>query len=132
LGLYPTSIRKITDGTSKTLAVGERTYVPLEDWMTGIMCGLPSMICTEAAKNIFHPINSNPAQIGYSRRDPDAPTGGATLPLNHLFFGSHHPGGAQFCFADGSVHMMSDNKLDINLFKDLASRDGGEITDGAY
>jgi prepilin-type N-terminal cleavage/methylation domain-containing protein/prepilin-type processing-associated H-X9-DG protein len=131
LGLSPTSIRKITDGTSKTLAVGERIYIPREDWMAGIFWnGLPpNMICSYAAKNIVYPINSSVSTLGYLNGDPDAPTGGPfNLLRNDLFFGSHHPGGAQFCFADGSVHMLSDT-LDINTFKDLATRDGGEITD---
>jgi prepilin-type N-terminal cleavage/methylation domain-containing protein/prepilin-type processing-associated H-X9-DG protein len=129
LGLRPTTIRKITDGTSKTLAIGERTYL-FGDWMTGIKWSgsPPNKICTEAAKNIVYPINSSVAQIGYYVGDADAPSGGPfKLLLNNLFFGSYHPGGAQFSFADGSVHMLRDS-MDFNAMKDLATRDGAEVT----
>ncbi len=90
----PTKIAKITDGTSKTLAVGERTYL-FTDWMTGIYWATspsPLKICTEAGKNVAYPINSNVSQIGYYVGDSGAPTGGPfNLHLNDLFFGSYHP-----------------------------------------
>jgi prepilin-type N-terminal cleavage/methylation domain-containing protein/prepilin-type processing-associated H-X9-DG protein len=130
LGLAPTSMRKFNDGTSKTLAVGERTYIPREDWVTGIFWNgnPPNMICSYAAKNIVYPINSSVSSLGYLNGDPDAPTGGPfNLARNDLFFGSHHPGGAQFCFADGSVHMLNES-LKVQILKELATRDGGEIT----
>ncbi len=42
------------------------------------------------------------------------------VPMNHPAdlhaFSSHHPGGAHFCFVDGSVHFLADT---------LDSRDGG-------
>jgi prepilin-type N-terminal cleavage/methylation domain-containing protein/prepilin-type processing-associated H-X9-DG protein len=130
LGLSPTSIAKISDGTSKSLAVGERTYL-FTDWMTGAFWSgtPPTMICTEAAKNIVYRINSDVAQIGYYVGDSDAPTGGPfKLLLNDLFFGSYHTGGAQFCFADGSVHMISD-AIDFNVYQDLATIAGAEVND---
>jgi prepilin-type N-terminal cleavage/methylation domain-containing protein/prepilin-type processing-associated H-X9-DG protein len=130
LGWSPNSMSKITDGTSKTLAVGERTYV-FWDWMSGATWSgaPPTKICTEAAKNVVYPINADVTQIGYYVADSNAPTGGPfKLLLNDLFFGSYHPGGAQFCFADGSVHMLSDS-IDINIFQDMATIAGSEIND---
>lgn len=130
LGWGPTSTSSISDGTSKTLAVGERTYV-FWDWMSGAYwTGLPpTRICTEAAKNVVYPINSDVAQIGYYVADGSAPIGGPfKLLLNDLFFGSYHPGGALFCVADGSVHMLSD-AIDLNILQDLATIAGGEINE---
>jgi prepilin-type N-terminal cleavage/methylation domain-containing protein/prepilin-type processing-associated H-X9-DG protein len=127
-GLTATKISKITDGTSKTLAVGERTYV-FWNWMRGAYWdGTPlEQICTEATKNIVYPINSNVGQIGYYVGDTEAPSGGPfKLLLNDLFFGSFHSGGAQFCFADGSVHMLPDS-IDFNIYKELATIAGGEV-----
>jgi prepilin-type processing-associated H-X9-DG protein len=43
-----------------------------------------------------------------------------------LYFGSHHPGGAQFCFADGSVQFL-DDAIDFTLFQDLSTRNGSEV-----
>jgi prepilin-type N-terminal cleavage/methylation domain-containing protein/prepilin-type processing-associated H-X9-DG protein len=130
LPLAPTKIEKITDGTSKTMAVGERTYI-FWDWMRGAFWnGLPpNQICTEAAKNVAYPINSDVRVIGYYVADPNAPpTGPFTLLLNDLFFGSYHPGGAQFCFADGSVHMLNSD-INFSTYQALATIAGGDTTD---
>jgi prepilin-type N-terminal cleavage/methylation domain-containing protein/prepilin-type processing-associated H-X9-DG protein len=129
LSWSPTSITKITDGTAKSLAVGERTYI-FWNWMDGAYwTGAPNKICTEAAKNVAYPLNSDVQQLGYYFADPNAPTGGPfKLLLNDLFFASNHPGGVQFCFADGSVHMLSDG-IDFNIYQDLATIAGGEVND---
>jgi prepilin-type N-terminal cleavage/methylation domain-containing protein/prepilin-type processing-associated H-X9-DG protein len=130
LGLRPTRDSDIADGMSKTLAVGERTYV-FWDWMRGAdWSGIPpSRVCTEASKNIVYPINSDVKQIGYYVGDSEAPTGGPfKLLLNDLFFGSYHPGGAQFSFADGSVHMLSD-AIEFNVFQDLSTIAGNDVND---
>ena len=132
LGLRAGRITMITDGTSNTLAVGERTYI-FRDWMSGITWSAaggawpPQLICTGAAKNIVYPINSDVTQIGHYVGNSQAPPGASfKLKLNDLFFGSFHPGGAQFCFADGSVHMLSES-MDFTILEDLASIDGGEV-----
>ena len=133
LPLRATSIRKFTDGTSKTLAVGERTYI-FETWMDGIIYtggpGVPpSKICSCNAKNVVYPINASVSNIGYYMGDPGAPSGGPfTITQNDLFFSSFHPGVAQFGFADGSVHVLNDS-IDMPTFKSLATRDGGEVSD---
>jgi prepilin-type N-terminal cleavage/methylation domain-containing protein/prepilin-type processing-associated H-X9-DG protein len=125
----PTSIKKIVDGTSKCLAVGERTYI-FWDWMRGIEWSGAPAICNEAAKNIAYPINSDVSQIGYYHGDNDAPSGGPfKLALNDLFFASNHSGGAQFCFADGSVDMVPD-AIDFDTFKKLATIAGSEVNHG--
>ncbi len=41
-------------------------------------------------------------------------------------FWSLHPGGAQFCFADGSVRFLKE-KRPLAIFQALATRAGGEI-----
>jgi prepilin-type N-terminal cleavage/methylation domain-containing protein/prepilin-type processing-associated H-X9-DG protein len=129
---YPNSrtrIAKIEDGTSHTLAIGERTYI-FRDWMSGAewVDTPPSQICTGAASNVRYPINADVNQFGYYVGDGDAPTSGKfAMLLNELFFGSYHPGGAQFCMADGSVHMLHDT-IDFTAFGDLSTIAGGETT----
>jgi prepilin-type processing-associated H-X9-DG protein len=46
--------------------------------------------------------------------------------LNDLYFASHHPGGAQFALADGSVHFINDT-IELSVLQDLATRKGEEV-----
>ncbi len=128
---YPNSevrISQITDGTTHTLALGERTYL-LSDWMLGAtwVDSPEEWLCVSSSKNVRFPINANHAQFGYSLSDPNAPQGAQrTMLSNDLFFGSLHPGGAHFAMVDGSVHFFEES-IDFTLFEDLASRSGGEV-----
>jgi prepilin-type processing-associated H-X9-DG protein len=45
--------------------------------------------------------------------------------------GSHHPGGAQVMFADGSVRFMS-NTVPPNVLQSMATRAGGEPIDPGF
>ena len=92
-------IRDITDGTSNTIIVGERDS-PDGKWAGMIYgeeltCdGTTSIWC--AAFKTEHQMNTG--VIGGT---------GAVDPK--LCAGSSHPGGAQFCLADGSVRFISEN-----------------------
>ncbi len=50
--------------------------------------------------------------------------------LMEMAFGSYHVGDAQFTLAEGSIHFISEN-VDLNLYRSLATRGGGEIV-GAF
>ena len=69
------------------------------------------------------------------RTSQSSPYTSCTLPGVFCDFGqeisSYHPGGAQTCFADGSVHFLS-AALDPSALAALCSRDGGEAVDAAY
>lgn len=122
-----TRIGRITDGTSHTLAIGERDYT-FRSWMTGVswVGTPPTRVCSEAANNIRYPINAPHSQFGYFVADGKAPPSGPfTILGNDLFFGSKHSGGANFCFADGSVHFLSDT-IDFTIYEDLATIAGNE------
>lgn len=126
---YPystTCVRDVSDGTSHTLAIGERTY-ELRVWMRGVFYNgspsAPSMVCSASTKSVTKPINSDPALWCYN----NCPTG-RTLYFNELFFGSEHPGGAQFTFADGSVHFIED-QIEMAVYEAMATRDGSETVD---
>jgi len=128
---YPnsrTSISKITDGTSHTLAVGERTYL-FRDWMDGAsyVGNPPTRICTEASLNVRYPINADRNTFGYYVGDPEAPSGATTMLLNDLYFGSQHSGGANFSMADGSVQFLRET-MDFPVYQDLSTKSGGEVT----
>jgi prepilin-type N-terminal cleavage/methylation domain-containing protein/prepilin-type processing-associated H-X9-DG protein len=122
-------ISRITDGTSNTLAIGERIYY-WRSWYFGTTKrGNPvNEICSGSAQNILYPINADQYQFGFYRFDNRAPIGAPkTMLLNDLQFGSDHPGGASFTFADGSVHMLNET-IDMTVYKDMSTKDGGEVT----
>jgi prepilin-type N-terminal cleavage/methylation domain-containing protein len=124
-----TTIAKIEDGTSRTLAIGERNYI-FRPWMAGATWfgAPPTRICNAPTSNVRYPINADKHQFGYFVGDTDAPSSAQlTMLLNDLYFGSYHVGGAQFCRADSSVQMIAEN-IDFTVFEDLATIAGGEIS----
>jgi prepilin-type N-terminal cleavage/methylation domain-containing protein len=136
---YPGSETKpgdVTDGASQTLALGERAYGvtkwdPLFEGAVWTGPPGPARRIVEvkaiATKNVRYPINGDPNRFGYYGPDATAPTGAPrTLKVNDFYFGSHHPGGAHFAMVDGSTHFFGDD-LDMNLYRDLATRNGGEV-----
>ena len=122
---YPeshTRIGQITDGTSNTLAVGERLYV-FRDWLSGSTWkGDPvTRLCTGASKNIYYPLNADPNQFGYYKFDWSAPAAQRSLLLNELPFDGKHSGGVQFCFADGSVHFLQES-IEFTVLQAMARK----------
>lgn len=120
--LYPdshTRIAQISDGTSHTLLLGEQNYV-ISNWMTGAIwfeSGSVHGICMDATKNLKDPINAE----GYYVWDFTVPKNMRILLQNNLVFGSEHPSGAHFSFADGSARFM-DEGLDKTILQDLATK----------
>jgi prepilin-type processing-associated H-X9-DG protein len=123
---------QITDGTSNTLAIGERLY-SFRSWLSGSTWkgDPPIRICTGASKNVHYPINADPYEFGFYAFDFAAPPTLRTMLLNELQFASEHPGGAQFVFADGSVHFLNE-AVEFNTLQAMATKDGGEIHDLEY
>ncbi|HLA85791.1 MAG TPA: DUF1559 domain-containing protein [Thermoguttaceae bacterium] len=127
--LYPrsaVSIRDVTDGTAHTLLVGERAF-ELRSWMRGDYYDgtptRPSVVCSASAKNVTRPINGKPGRWIY-----DPKFGTRNILFNDCYFGSEHPGGANFARVDGSVSFLEET-IDFALLKALATRDGGEVID---
>ena len=107
----PISMRKISDGASKTFLVGEcvvgqdyhsAAYFADGDWAS---CGIPlNFFIYPETKEFIVP----PPQWQQARG-----------------FKSRHPGGVQFVMADGSVHFVNES-LDHNIYRGLSTRNGGE------
>lgn len=127
-----TRIATITDGTSHTLALGERAY-RFRMWMTGATkyldgSGQINRLCSQAANQIRYPINASNERFGYYVDHSPLPPGGEWKMLqNNLPFGSDHPGGTHFAMADASVHFLPD-EIDFTVFEDLATIAGGEVS----
>jgi prepilin-type processing-associated H-X9-DG protein len=127
---------EVSDGTSHTLAVGERIYLTRYDWMFGARwqdggrtwtAGPNQQMCVAAAKNVTFPINADPVAFGYEIYDEEAPQGAKKeIHFNDLYFGSEHPGGAQFALVDGSVQYFGED-IDFTIYQAMATRSGDEI-----
>ena len=111
----------ITDGLSNTIAIAESAYVTdtgsteFRDWPTWIGAygdGGDETVRTNGRTN--SPINCqcNPNRMRQAINDDCA--------------FSYHPAGAQFAFADGSVHFISEN-LDIATYCNLHDRRDGNV-----
>ena len=153
--LWPASdvtVGQVTDGTSKTFLIGERWY-ELRVWAQGLNYGGvgandPIPDAPRAGTDVWScknvtprvPINPDLNRVGYyaihnndlSRPGPIPP--GATsarMSVSNLPFGSFHPGGANFAYADGSVHMINDD-IDDSLYTALGSRNLGDTGEEAF
>jgi len=115
-------IAEITDGTSQTLAIGEKSQ------------NLTRATWAGAISHAAVPITELQAEGGLS------PEGGGALTLSHTGeldgpnsrpahadqFWARHPGGVNFAFADGSVRFIKERRP-LSIFQALATRQGGEI-----
>jgi prepilin-type N-terminal cleavage/methylation domain-containing protein len=126
------SIRRITDGTSKTYMIGEK-YVPTAQYETGADWGDNETWCTGFNNDNFRASGRlSGGQIVEATPVPDT-TPEATLNIGGVRtwlwrFGSAHPGGWQVAYCDGSVDTMSYD-VDWLVHRDLGNREDGNVTD---
>ena len=130
--LFPESVTTsahIKDGLSNSLAIGERVYWTKNSWMDGAAWfnAPEDRTCVMSSKNLSRPPNSSLSTIGYYVFDQSVAPELRRLPRNDLLFGSEHPGGSFFLFADASVHFVQ-NETDFSVLQDLASIAGREAT----
>jgi prepilin-type N-terminal cleavage/methylation domain-containing protein/prepilin-type processing-associated H-X9-DG protein len=111
-------LASITDGTSNTISAGENLPAQRADnnvWQFGANAG-----GTTVPINYPTPLNCDTAggfgTSNWASRCSYANTG----------FKSHHPGGANFVFADGSVHFLKQS-IAMTTYCALGSRSGGEV-----
>lgn len=124
----------IRDGASNTFCVGESNHVarwgmgpgygvsdqggPVS-WLHGGGCRLSNQCAAanqslgRAFRSTKHPINSSILPMAEDEEN-DSP------------FGSQHPGGAQFVFADGHVSFISES-IDLDQYQGLSTIAGGEV-----
>jgi prepilin-type N-terminal cleavage/methylation domain-containing protein/prepilin-type processing-associated H-X9-DG protein len=118
-----TRILAITDGTSNTLMIGERSARLANSSWTGALLhsvvipnstttwgeGTPPVLCL--------------GRVGWGTVDDNHTPNNPTNSVED--FSSLHVGGANFLFADGSVHFIR-NSIDVTVWHALGTRDGGE------
>jgi prepilin-type N-terminal cleavage/methylation domain-containing protein/prepilin-type processing-associated H-X9-DG protein len=135
----PTTIAAITDGTSNTLAVGERPPLadtgPAANGNAGF-CGawvyseIDSAMGLPNTKHWCAVVDEQGNACPSGKQWFQPPQGGGKgswCDGNH--FWSRHPGGGNWLFADGSVHFLSYN-IGTAVQAALATKAGGETTPG--
>jgi prepilin-type processing-associated H-X9-DG protein len=124
-------IADVTDGTSSTFLFGERFHRDPEYdrqqpavWPDASpLAGLGKWAYVADGRANANVTLSTPVPINY--RVP--PGGGfSTLEDRLCAFGSGHPGGANFAFADGSVRFLSES-TPLPTLQALSTRAGGEV-----
>jgi prepilin-type N-terminal cleavage/methylation domain-containing protein len=108
----PVKIAQVTDGTSKTLMIGED--VPEYDRHSAAFYSNGSWCSCNSPLN--YGIGQDPMTIADAWWDAQG-------------FRSNHPGGAHFCLGDGSVRFVSDG-VDSVSYRKSCTRDGGEVVTG--
>jgi prepilin-type N-terminal cleavage/methylation domain-containing protein/prepilin-type processing-associated H-X9-DG protein len=109
------SVQSVTDGMSNTILIGE---------------GLPDQDANNEMYGATGIGSGTTIPINYFTGGPYGGWSCPPPPSRSSYFArgfkSRHPGGANFCFADGSVHFLkaSINPLSYNA---LGSRNGGEV-----
>jgi prepilin-type processing-associated H-X9-DG protein/prepilin-type N-terminal cleavage/methylation domain-containing protein len=124
-----TRISDIRDGTSQTIAVGERSFnlAPVT-WTARTPHGWnfktpPSQGGDARFLSFPHPAFSMViGTVGISD-PPRTPNHPRAHPEDYW---SRHPGGVNFLFADGSVHFIRDS-ISQSVFLSLATRKGAEV-----
>lgn len=110
------SFRDLLDGTSNTFGFGELSfakYANYRGWTRGALQYDATNLALLGCKTHSQPIN-------YGKN-------GASLSFNAGGYGSEHPGGANFGMMDGSVRFVPQT-VDMNVYRGLASRAGGEVS----
>ena len=116
------TIAQIIDGTSNTLAVGEKSQNLARATWTGAVTHAAVPITVLQAEDGLSPEGGDALVVAHTG-ELDGPN---SRPAHADQFWSAHPGGAQFLFADGSVRLLKERRP-LPIFRALATRQGGEV-----
>jgi prepilin-type N-terminal cleavage/methylation domain-containing protein/prepilin-type processing-associated H-X9-DG protein len=118
------TIAQITDGTSQTFAVGERSQnLSRANWTGAITNAAVPIVSLQGGAG-FDPEGGGALVLSHTGENhgPNAPSGQAHADQ----YWSLHPGGANFLFGDGSVRFIKE-QVGFRIFQSLATRAAGEV-----
>ncbi|MEW4566240.1 DUF1559 domain-containing protein [Tautonia sp. JC769] len=122
--------RDIRDGTSQTLAVGERSReLSYATWLARQRGGwlFKTSLIVGGGGDTFSPEPEEAWAMVLGTAGIVDPPRTPNHPNRHVEdFGSRHPGGANFLFADGSVRFIKET-IRQQTFQSLCTRDGDEV-----
>ena len=126
------SLAEVVDGTSQTIAVGERSHnLSYVTWTARSVGGwLGTTPPAEGGSDSFNP---SPEECWTQVLGPAGLEDGTRTPNDRMAhvedYWSFHPGGVNFLFVDGSVHMLRDS-INPAVWRALATRKMGEVISG--
>jgi prepilin-type processing-associated H-X9-DG protein len=125
----------VTDGSSNTVLFGERSHRDLEYdriavdstfYPLGARGAWGAVLALGAGGPMANHALSSAVPINYLV-PPGTPVGDMPVIYDRLCaFGSLHPGGANFAFADGAVRFLSES-MPLDTLQALSTRAGGEV-----
>jgi prepilin-type N-terminal cleavage/methylation domain-containing protein len=117
---------QISDGTSKTICVGERMSRMAEATWLGSITGSEVVHADGWWQRLGYPTRSHNYRPANCQVTCHIRSSGPNLPTNSPSgFFSPHASGCNFLNADTSVRLISDD-VDLTIFRALATRAGGE------
>ena len=127
----------ITDGTSSTIFIGEKTVGGRRPRLGVRDPGHPQehgdadrRILAGSRARRPRRVPSRERSRARTRREEDAAKGAPPKPDPVGGFSSYHPGGANFLFGDGSVRFLKQT-INTTTYRHLANRADGEMISGS-
>ncbi len=116
------TIAQITDGTSQTLAVGERSQNLSQATWTGAITNAAVPITILQMENGLDPEGGDALVVSHTGEL----NGPNSIPAHADQFWSMHPGGCMFLWCDGGVRFLKAQRP-LPIFQAMATRAGGEV-----
>ena len=116
--------REVSDGLSRTLMIGERSFRHAESTWVGAVTG-SHQVPTPGCPMGLQVNNSSNFVLGHTGESYDGPSG----PTEINNFTSPHAGGCVFGFVDGHTTFLG-SSIDYATYKALSTRAKGDVTTG--